>query len=111
MITSIGELNEDSLVKILTEPKNALLKQYKELFKIDGIDLQFTDEALQAMAEEALKRKSGARGLRAIMEETMLEIMYDIPSQENVKECIIGEEVVKEGEMPILLFEQNKKQA
>ena len=111
VITSIGELNQDSLVKILTEPKNALLKQYKELFKIDGIDLQFTDEALQAMAEEALKRKSGARGLRAIMEETMLEIMYNIPSQENVKECIIGEEVVKEGEMPILLFEQNKKQA
>ena len=111
VITSIGELNEDSLVKILTEPKNALLKQYKELFKIDGIDLQFTDEALQAMAKEALKRKSGARGLRAIMEETMLEIMYDIPSKENVKECIIGEEVVKDSEKPILLFEQNKKQA
>ena len=111
VITSIGELNEDSLVKILTEPKNALLKQYKELFKIDGIDLQFTDEALQAMAKEALKRKSGARGLRAIMEETMLEIMYELPSQENIKECIIGEEVVQDNEKPILLFEQNKKQA
>lgn len=111
VITSIGELNQDSLVKILTEPRNALLKQYKELFKIEGIDLQFTDEALRAMAEEALKRKSGARGLRAIMEETMLEIMYDIPSQEDVKECIIGEEVVKDNEKPILLFEQNKKQA
>jgi ATP-dependent Clp protease ATP-binding subunit ClpX len=111
VITSIGELNEDSLVKILTEPKNALLKQYKELFKIDGIDLQFTDEALQAMGKEALKRKSGARGLRAIMEETMIEIMYELPSQENIKECIIGEEVVQDNEKPILLFEQNKKQA
>lgn len=111
IITSIGELNEKSLVKILTEPKNALVKQYKELFKIENVQLQFTDEALEAMAKEAVKRKSGARGLRAIMEETMLDIMYEIPSQKNVKECVVGEEVVLKNEAPILLYEQSKKQA
>jgi ATP-dependent Clp protease ATP-binding subunit ClpX len=111
IITSIGELNEKSLVKILTEPKNALVKQYQELFKIEGVDLQFTDEALVAMAKEAVKRKSGARGLRAIMEDTMLEIMYEIPSKENVRECVVGEEVVLRKEDPILLYEQPKKQA
>ncbi len=111
IITSIGELNEKSLVKILTEPKNALVKQYQELFKVENVDLQFTDEALEAMAKEAVKRKSGARGLRAIMEETMLDIMYEIPSKENVQECVVGEEVVLKNEDPILLYEQPKKQA
>lgn len=111
IITSIGELNESSLVKILTEPKNALVKQYRELFKIEGVDLQFTDEALEAMACEAVARKSGARGLRAIMEETMLDIMYEIPSKEDVRECVVGEEVVLKNEAPILLYEQPKKQA
>ena len=111
IITSIGELNEKSLVKILTEPKNALVKQYQELFKIEGVALQFSDEALEAMAKEAVKRKSGARGLRAIMEETMLDIMYEIPSLENVRECVVGEEVVLKNEAPILLYEQPKKQA
>lgn len=111
IITSIGELNEKSLVKILTEPKNALVKQYQELFKIEGVKLHFSDEALVAMAKEAVKRKSGARGLRAIMEETMLDIMYEIPSKENVRECVVGEEVVLKNEAPILLYEQPKKQA
>ena len=111
IITSIGELNEKSLVKILTEPKNALVKQYQELLNIEGVELQFTDEALEAMAKEAVQRKSGARGLRAIMEETMLDIMYEIPSKENVRECVIGEEVVLKNEDPILLYEQSKKQA
>jgi len=111
IIISIGELNEKSLVKILTEPKNALVRQYQELLKIEGVDLQFTDEALVAMAKEAVKRKSGARGLRAIMEDTMLDIMYEIPSKENVRECVVGEEVVLRKEDPILLYEQPKKQA
>jgi ATP-dependent Clp protease ATP-binding subunit ClpX len=111
IITSIGELTEASLVKILTEPKNALVKQYQELFKIEGVDLQFTDEALEAMAKEAVARKSGARGLRAIMEKTMLDIMYEIPSKEDVRECVVGEEVVLKNEAPILLYEQPKKQA
>ena len=111
IITSIGELNEKSLVKILTEPKNALVKQYQELFKIEDVKLHFSDEALEAMAKEAVQRKSGARGLRAIMEETMLDIMYEIPSKENVRECVVGEEVVLKNEAPILLYEQPKKQA
>ena len=111
IITSIGELNEKSLVKILTEPKNALVKQYQELFKIEDVKLHFSDEALEAMAKEAVQRKSGARGLRAIMEETMLDIMYEIPSKENVRECVLGEEVVLKNEAPILLYEQPKKQA
>ena len=111
IITSIGELNEKSLVKILTEPKNALVKQYQELLKIEDVNLQFTDEALDAMAKEAVKRKSGARGLRAIMEETMLDIMFEIPSMENVQECVVGEEVVLKHEEPIFLYEQPKKQA
>lgn len=111
IITTISELSEVSLVKILTEPKNALVKQYRELFRIEGVDLQFTDEALEAMAREAVQRKSGARGLRAIMEKTMLDIMYELPSKENVKECVVGEEVVLKNEPPILLYEQPKKQA
>ncbi|MFH2091786.1 MAG: ATP-dependent Clp protease ATP-binding subunit ClpX [Pseudomonadota bacterium] len=111
IITAIGELTEKSLVKILTEPKNALVKQYQELFKVEGVDLQFTDEALVAMAHEAVGRKSGARGLRAIMEETMLDIMYEIPSKENVSACVVGEEVVLNNEAPILLYEKSKKQA
>ncbi|MCF8113251.1 MAG: ATP-dependent Clp protease ATP-binding subunit ClpX [Desulfotignum sp.] len=111
IITTIGELSESSLVKILTEPKNALVKQYQELFKVEGVALQFTDEALEAMAREAVARKSGARGLRAIMEKTMLDIMYEIPSKEDVRECVVGEEVVLKNEPPILLYEQSKKQA
>jgi ATP-dependent Clp protease ATP-binding subunit ClpX len=111
IVTAIGELTESSLVKILTEPKNALVKQYQELFKVEGVDLQYTDEALVAMAKEAVSRKSGARGLRAIMEETMLDIMYELPSKENVVECVVGEEVVLKNEEPILLYEQPKKQA
>ena len=111
IITSISELNETSLVKILTEPKNALVRQYQELFRIEGVSLQFTDEALEAMAKEAVARKSGARGLRAIMEETMMDIMYELPSKKNVIECVVGEEVVLNNEDPILLYEQPKKQA
>ncbi len=111
IVTSLSELNESSLIRILTEPKNALVKQYKRLFEFEGIKLKFTDEALTAIAKEAVKRKSGARGLRAIMEETMLEIMYEIPSIENVSECVIEEDVVLKHEEPILLFKQTKKQA
>ena len=111
VITSIRDLNEKSLIKILTEPKNALVKQYQELFRIEGVNLQFTDEAIAAIAAEAVKRKSGARGLRAIMEESMLDIMYELPSRENVRECVVGEEVVLNKEEPILLYEQTKKQA
>jgi ATP-dependent Clp protease ATP-binding subunit ClpX len=111
VIATLDELSADSLVRILTEPKNALIKQYKKLFEIEGVNLRLTDSALSAIADEALKRKSGARGLRAILETCMLDIMYDIPSKEDVKECVIGEEVVLKKEEPILLYEPSKKQA
>ncbi|QTA83742.1 ATP-dependent Clp protease, ATP-binding subunit [Desulfonema limicola] len=111
VVATLGELNAPSLIRILTEPKNALVKQYQKLFEMEGVNLRFTDSALSAIAQEALKRKSGARGLRAIMENCMINIMYDLPSIENVKECVIGEDVVLNKEEPILLFEQAKKQA
>jgi ATP-dependent Clp protease ATP-binding subunit ClpX len=95
----------------LKEPKNALLRQFQKLFEIEGVNLRLTDSALAAIASEALKRKSGARGLRAILESCMLGIMYELPSIENVKECVISEEVVLRYEDPILLYEQTKKQA
>jgi ATP-dependent Clp protease ATP-binding subunit ClpX len=111
VIATLDELSAESLVRILTEPKNALIKQYQKLFEIEGVNLRLTDSALSAIADEALKRKSGARGLRAILESCMLDIMYDIPSKEDVKECVIGEEVVLKKEEPILLYEPSKKQA
>jgi ATP-dependent Clp protease ATP-binding subunit ClpX len=113
VIATLGELNEESLVRILTEPKNALVKQYRQLFEIEGANLRFTDSALTAIAQEAIKRKSGARGLRAILESALLDIMYELPSVDNVKECVVSEDVVLKKEAPILLFDQtkNKKQA
>lgn len=111
VVATLSELSEDSLVRILTEPQNALIKQFQKLFEFEGVALRFTDSALRAIAKEAVARKSGARGLRAILEGAMLDIMYSIPSIENVKECVIGEEVVLNHEEPILLYEQSKKQA
>jgi ATP-dependent Clp protease ATP-binding subunit ClpX len=111
VLATLGELSEESLVKILTEPKNALIKQFQKLFAYEGVTLRFTDSALKAVASEAVRRKSGARGLRAILENIMLDIMYEIPSLDNVKECIIGEEVVLNNEEPILIYEPSKKQA
>jgi ATP-dependent Clp protease ATP-binding subunit ClpX len=111
VIATLDELSAETLVRILNEPKNALVKQYSKLFDLEGVNLRFTDSALTAIADEAVKRKSGARGLRAIMEACMLDIMYEIPSAENVKECVVGEDVVLNKEDPILLYEQTKKQA
>ena len=111
VIATLDELNEETLVRILTEPNNALLKQFQKLFEMEGVNLRFTDSALSAVATEAMTRKSGARGLRAIMETCMLDIMYELPSAENVKECVISEDVVLNNEEPILLYEQTKKQA
>ena len=110
-VATLDELPEQALIRILREPKNALLRQFQKLFEMEGVNLRLTDSALAAIAREAMKRKSGARGLRAIMETCMLEIMYDLPSIDNVKECVIGEEVVLNGEDPILLYEQTQKQA
>jgi len=109
IVTTLNELSQEALVRILTEPKNALTKQYKKLFELEGVELKFTDEVLTAVAEAALKRKSGARGLRAVLESLMLEIMYDIPSVPEIRECIINEEVVTKGEPPLLLYENQAK--
>ncbi|MEA3279069.1 MAG: ATP-dependent Clp protease ATP-binding subunit ClpX [Thermodesulfobacteriota bacterium] len=111
VIATLNELNKSSLIRILLEPKNALLKQFKKLFEIEGVTLRLTDGALSAISKEALKQKSGARGLRSILESCLLNIMYDLPSIKNVKECIIGKDVVLNKEDPILLYEQTKKQA
>ncbi len=111
VVTTLDDLDESALIKILTEPKNAILKQFQKLFEMEGVNLRFTDSALSAIARESIKRGAGARGLRAILEKTMLDIMYEIPSIGGVKECVIGEEVILNHEQPILLFEKPKKQA
>ena len=105
IVTTLDELSLDALGRILTEPRNALVKQYKKLFELEGVKLKFTDEALLAVAKDAIKRKSGARGLRAILESIMLDIMYDIPSIPQISECVIGEEVITKKEPPLLLYE------
>ncbi|MFP4453785.1 MAG: ATP-dependent Clp protease ATP-binding subunit ClpX, partial [Desulfobacterales bacterium] len=112
IVATLEDLDENALIKILTEPKNALIKQFKKLFELEGVNLRFTDSALAAIAKESMKRNAGARGLRAIIESTMLDIMYRLPSIQGVKECVVGEEVVLNKEEPILLYEQqSKKQA
>ncbi len=111
VIATLHELSEESLIRILKEPKNALIKQFQKLFEMESVNLRFTDSALSAIAREAVNRKSGARGLRAILETCMLDIMYDLPSIDNVKECVISEDVVLHKEDPILLYEPTKKHA
>jgi ATP-dependent Clp protease ATP-binding subunit ClpX len=111
VLATLGELTKEALVDIMVKPKNALVKQYTKIFEFENVVLKFKPEALRAVAKEATKRKSGARGLRAILEDVMLEIMYDIPSQENVKECIISEEVISKRKKPLILYESKTKSA
>jgi len=106
VIAVLNELDEAALVRILQEPKNALVKQYQRFFEFEKVKLRFTPEALTAIAREALKRMSGARGLRGIMEEIMLEIMYELPSQSSIRECVITKEAILRRENPILLYEK-----
>ncbi len=111
VIATLGELDEEALVRILTEPKNALVRQYQKLFDMENVHLKFTQGALRAIAREALKRKSGARGLRAIMESIMVDLMYEIPSQPNIKEVLISEEVVTQKEQPLLVYQKTAETA
>lgn len=104
VIVTLDNLDEDALCTILTEPKNALVKQYKKLLSMDDVELEITDDALVAVAHKAISRNTGARGLRAIMEETMLDVMYDIPSTEGVIKCIVTKESVENGAKPTLIF-------
>jgi endopeptidase Clp ATP-binding regulatory subunit (clpX) len=111
VLATLEELDVSALVRILVEPRNALIKQYRRLFEMESVLLKFTDGGLDAIAEEAVKRKTGARGLRAILEEIMLDVMYDLPSRENIKECIISEEVVHRAKDPILVYENKAEWA
>jgi len=112
VIATLNELTEDELVSILTEPRNALTKQYKKLFELEDVRLRFTEGVLRAIAKEAIRRKSGARGLRSIMENIMLDIMYDLPSHPEIQECIINEDVLLKQVVPLLLYRgQNQESA
>ena len=105
VLATLDELDEEALVRILCEPKNALVKQYQKLFDMERVNLKFTDGALVAVAREALKRKTGARGLRAILENAMLDVMYEIPSQDRVKEVVVNEDVIFQGSQPIIAYD------
>jgi ATP-dependent Clp protease ATP-binding subunit ClpX len=106
VIGLLGELDNEALVKILTEPRNALTKQYQRIFEYEDVTLTFTKDALEAIAEQALARKIGARGLRLILEDLMLDLMYQLPSQNNITECVITREVVENKVAPIILMEK-----
>ena len=100
VLAALQELDEEALVQILTEPKNALVKQYKYLFEMEGAEIEFTKEALDAIAKKAMERKTGARGLRSIVENALLETMYELPSMKNAKTVLVDEQVINEGKTP-----------
>jgi ATP-dependent Clp protease ATP-binding subunit ClpX len=104
IIAALEGLDKDSLITVLTKPRNALTKQYRHLLSMDGVELTFTDEALDAIAEKALEKKTGARGLRSIIEKAMLELMFDIPSNSSIKEIIVTPEVIRNNEQPVLVY-------
>jgi len=111
VIATLHDLDDQALTRILREPKNAIIKQYQKYFDLEKVRLKFTDDAVAAIAREALKRGTGARGLRAILEEVMLEIMYDLPSIQGLKECVITREVILNRERPILVTEAKEQTA
>ena len=104
VIATLHELTEDALIDILTKPKNSLVKQFQKLFEMDGVKLKFTKGALQAIARKALVRESGARGLRAILEEAMLDIMYEVPSKQGIKEVVVNEDAISNGDPPLIVY-------
>ena len=106
---TLDALDELALRRILTEPRNALVRQFQKILNMDGVDLQFTKEALVAIATKAQRRKTGARGLRSILEETMLEVMYDLPSLQGVKKCVVNKDVIEKKEAPTLLYHRPRK--
>jgi ATP-dependent Clp protease ATP-binding subunit ClpX len=111
VIATLTELDEPALVDILTRPKNALIKQYQKLFEFDDVRLRYTDGALHAVARQALQRKSGARGLRSILEHVMLDLMYEIPSRDDVEECVVNEEVIEQGSEPLVVYKREAESA
>ncbi len=105
VLTHVDDLGEDDLVRILTEPKNALTRQYQKLFELDNVTLRFTSDALRAIAHKAIERKTGARGLRNVMESVMLDIMYQLPSMQGVKECVINDAVIDKKAPPLYIYD------
>ena len=111
VLATLDDLDRDALIQILTRPRNAITKQYEKLFELENVSLRFTEGVLGAIADLAMKRKSGARGLRAILEEIMLDVMYDLPSRTDVEECLIDEDVVTKGTKPLLVYAKQKESA
>ncbi len=111
VIATLEELDEPSLIKILTEPKNALIKQYQRLFEMEECDLEFRDDALLAIAKKAIKRKTGARGLRTLLEKTLLDTMYELPSSSEISKVVIDKTVIESSKEPLLIYEKNKNKA
>jgi ATP-dependent Clp protease ATP-binding subunit ClpX len=111
VITALEDLSEEALVKVLTEPKNALIKQYETLFGMEDVKLTITNDALVAIAKKAIERKTGARGLRAIMEENLLDLMYDIPDKKDITEIVVDAKVINEGKVPTFIRKRHKKSA
>ncbi|MEO5365417.1 MAG: ATP-dependent Clp protease ATP-binding subunit ClpX [Magnetococcus sp. WYHC-3] len=111
VIGVLQELDEAALVRILTEPKNALVKQYQRLLELEGVRLNFTEDAIKAVAARAIQRKTGARGLRAILESTLLDLMFDIPSQSGVREVVVNREVIENEKEPLLIYAESSKEA
>jgi ATP-dependent Clp protease ATP-binding subunit ClpX len=111
VIATLGELDEATLVSILTQPKNALTKQYAKLLDYDGVELEFEPDALVAIAQQAIKRNTGARGLRAIIEQTMLDVMYDLPSDATIRKCVLTRDTIEKGEKPILVRGEKRETA
>jgi ATP-dependent Clp protease ATP-binding subunit ClpX len=106
VVGTLHELDKPALIQILTEPRNAITRQYQRMFDYEGVKLRFTDDALEAIAELALKRKIGARGLRMIIEDIMLDLMYTLPGQKKIRECVITREVVESKKEPITVMEK-----
>lgn len=108
VLVTLNPLDEEAMVHILTEPKNALVKQYQKMLSMDDVDLEFTPDALQAIAKEALRRNTGARGLRSIIERIMLDVMFDVPSRDDVEKCVVTDSCVKDGAEPDLVLKEAK---
>lgn len=111
VVATLSELSEDALIQILKEPKNALTKQYQALFNLEGVELEFRDEALTAIAKKAMARKTGARGLRSIVEGALLDTMYDLPSMDSVEKVVVDESVIAGQSAPMLIYGQPEAQA
>jgi ATP-dependent Clp protease ATP-binding subunit ClpX len=111
VVATLGELSEDTLVQILTEPKNALVKQYSKLLSMEGVDLEIRPNALKAIAKKALARKTGARGLRSILEQALIDTMFDLPNTSNVEKVVLDESTIEENKPPLLVYREVAKKA